>query len=31
MSCKIIFQIGEYPMEAYRYDREEKGFVPVEL
>ena len=29
--CKIIFQIGEYAMEAYRYDREEKGFVPVEL
>ena len=31
ITCKIIFQIGEYPMEAYRYDKKEKGFVPVEL
>ena len=31
VSCKMIFQIGDYPMEAYRYDREQKGFVPVEL
>ncbi len=31
ITCKIIFQIGEYPMEAYRYDKEEKCFVPVEL
>ena len=31
ITCKIIFQIGEYPMEAYRYDKEEKSFVPVEL
>ena len=31
IQCKIIFQIGEYPMEAYRYDREGKGFVPVDI
>ena len=31
ITCRIIFQIGEYPMEAYRYDKEEKRFVPVEL
>lgn len=31
ITCKIIFQIGEYPMEAYRYDKEKKSFVPVEL
>ena len=29
--CKIIFQIGEYPMEAYRYDVERREFVWVEV
>lgn len=29
--CKIIFQIGEYPMEGYRYDTQQGIFVPVEL
>ncbi len=31
ISCKMIFQIGNYPMEAYRYDREEKEFIPIAL
>ena len=30
-ACKIIFQIGDYPMEAYRYDLIKSDFVPVEL
>ena len=30
-ACKIIFQIGDYPMEAYRYDMTEGAFVPVDL
>jgi len=29
--CKIIFQIGEYPMEAYRYDIKSAEFVPVDI
>ena len=29
--CKIIFQIGEYPMEASRYDTKSTEFVPVNL
>jgi len=30
-SCKAILQIGEYPMEGYRYDVERREFVGVEL
>lgn len=29
--CKIIFQIGEYPMEGYRYDLQQEVFVPAEM
>lgn len=29
--CRIIFQIGEYPMEGYRYDLQQGAFMPVEL
>lgn len=29
--CKIIFQIGEYPMEGYRYDRAQDKFIGVDL
>jgi len=30
-TCKMIFQIGEYPMEAYRYDPLQRTFVPMAL
>jgi len=30
-SGSIIFQIGQYPMEAYRYDKKEIRFVPEDL
>lgn len=29
--CKIIFQIGEYPMEGYRYDTRKGEFIGVDL
>jgi len=30
-SCRVILQIGEYPMEGYRYDTQRTEFVAVEL
>jgi len=29
--CKIIFQIGEYPMEAYQYDLENREFTGIDI
>jgi hypothetical protein len=30
-SCRVILQIGEYPMEGYRYDTEREAFVGVDI
>jgi len=30
-SCSVILQIGEYPMEGYRYDPRQGEFVGVDL
>ena len=30
-SCKIIFQVGENPMEAYLFDKSNDSFDQVEL
>lgn len=27
--CKIVFQIGEYAMEAYQYDKKQNKFIAV--
>jgi len=29
--CKMIFQVGEYPMEAYRYDTQKQEFILADL
>ena len=29
--CKIIFQIGENPMEAYIFDKEKKDFAEIKV
>jgi hypothetical protein len=30
-SCRVILQIGEYPMEGYRYDTQSEAFVGVDI
>ncbi|WP_041671973.1 hypothetical protein [Sulfurospirillum barnesii] len=31
LTCKIMFQVGENPMEAYRFSHENNTFEPVAI